>query len=177
MKYLVFLLLFLGGELSGQVAGFSWQDFSLGTPALTFKVPFYPLPQEVSLPQSVADYIRQYDAFYIKEPERGIVVTIMHVIYNDDITADVNGAVQGTIAQWRANNAQVEIQAASLDPISGKNAVRQMGRFVQDGKENRFANVVVGEGSKLWQLIIIVKAGDPNLQKAMDTMLSSLAFK
>lgn len=177
MKYLIFLLFFFSGEITGQVAGFSWQDFSLGTPALTFKVPFHPLPQNAALPQSVTEYIRQYDGYYIKEPDRGIVMTIMFVTYKDEITADVNGAVQGTIAQWRANNAQVEIQAASLDPISGKNAVRQMGRFVQDGKENRFANVVVGEGSKLWQVIIIVKAEDPNLQKAVDLILSSLAFK
>ncbi len=178
MKSIVFLFLVLAGEVFAQTAPvFKWQDFSIGKPALSLKVPMAPKPQNKNIPESVMQTIRTYDGYFIKDETRGLVITMMHVDYSADITADVGGAVQGTISQWKNSGAQVHIRMVSMDPLSGKSAIRQIGTFVQNGQENQFANVVVGEGSKLWQVIIIAKVGDADLRSVMDTMLSSLAFK
>lgn len=163
--------------MTGQQPTFSWQPFSFGSPSLSLSLPGTPLPQQATLPQSVLSRISRYDAYYIKDPTQGIVVTLMHVTYTNDIVADIKGAADGTLSQWEYTGSRVDVLHTFHDEVEGRSRLLQSGLYFVDGQENEFTNIVIGEDEKLWQVIVIIRAGDKYLQQAVEKLINSITFK
>jgi hypothetical protein len=117
-----------------------------------------------------------YDAAYLKDDAKGIVVTMMHLTYSDDVAADGNGAIEGTNGQWESTGTKVAILSTTEAKISGKKAIQQRGKLIQGGQENEYMDVVIVEGSKLWQVVVMVKANDASLKTIMQKITDSLSF-
>jgi hypothetical protein len=166
----------VSGDIFGQHRPFAWQDFSMGSPALSYKMPGKPLPQGTKLPASVATYIKTYDGYYYEDRTRGIVMNMMFVQYTDTITADIANAAEGTFGQWRATGSIVDIQHKALLQISGRQSLVHAGFFQSGGQYNEFNSIVIGDGSKLWQVVVIIRAKDDDLKRTMKTIMDSMKF-
>lgn len=177
MKFLIFFFCIVHGALFSQGITYPWQDFLLGSPALNVRLPDTPMPQSTRLPQSILEKIKRYDGYYIKNENQGIVITLSHVHYAGEITADIRGAVEGSIGQWKATGATVDIKSTLTGSVSGRNGMQVKGTFNADGQDRNFALMVIVEGPKMWQISVLVKANDPDLDQVMQTIIESLIFK
>jgi hypothetical protein len=176
MRILFVLLCFVPALLIGQVSNLVWQNYALGSPALKVKLPGQPSPQEAKLPQQAMSYIKKYDASYLKDDANGIVVTMMYAWYANNVVADGLGAIDGTNNQWENTGTKVAIINTENVKISGKSAVKQMGKLIIGGQEHDYMDIVVVEGSMLWQIIVMVRANDTSLKAVMQKITDSITF-
>lgn len=175
MRFLLIMFSFLPVLSKAQVNG-TWIDFSLGSPALHIKLPGQPSLQKPNIPASVRAYFKQYDGYYLKDKPSGLVITLMAIRYNDDITADGRGALNGTNGQWEQTGMRVAILSTVDKKVSGKKAVYQRGSLIQGEKEHEFMDIVITEGSKMWQIIIMADKAKPDLRDYLQRITDSVTF-
>jgi hypothetical protein len=135
MRILIFLCCLAPVFLSAQGSTTGWLDYSIGSPLLRMKLPGRPQAQEVNLPPGVLQRISKYEASYLKDDPKGVTMSIMHVVYAQDVAADKNGALEGTVGQWEATGSKVAILSTNQTEISGRSAVRQNGKLIMGGQE------------------------------------------
>jgi hypothetical protein len=176
MKYILIILCATSGLLTAQQTPFTWKEFVVGSPAMSIVVPGILIPQDAELPQNVAVYMKKYEAYYLKDEPYGMVITLMHLTYAGEIIADLAGAANGTISQWEATGAKVEIQTFTKLLTDGRNSVVQKGLFTIDGKESIFTNLVIGDGASMWQIVMIVPSKDETMGTTMKRMYDSIRF-
>ena len=153
-----------------------WVDFSMGSPALHINLPVQPSPQKPAIPPSVRAYFKKYEGFYLKDQPKGFVVTMMAIDYNPDIPADGRGAINGTNGQWEKNGAKLAILSTVDKVITGKKAVQQRAQLIQGGLTYEIIDVVITEGNKLWQVIIMADSTKPDLRDDIQRVADSLRF-
>ena len=159
----------------GQGTG-TWQNFSIGNPPMKVLVPGEPTPQNVTLPKTVQDFVKTYQASYY-EDGHGLVITIMHVVYSVDVVADLSGALEGTNGQWKATGSKVAILSTSHNRITGKSSIQERGKLINGGEENDYMDIVIGDGPKLWQVIVMVPSKDAERLKTLQKIVDSITFK
>lgn len=139
-------------------------------------LPGEPTPQNPNLPKSVLDYIKKYEASFY-EDGHGLVVTIMHVVYAVDVVSDLSGALEGTNGQWQTTGSKVAILSTTHNRISGKSSIQQRGKLINGGDENDYMDIVIGEGPKLWQVIVMVPSKDTERLTTLQKIVDSITFK
>lgn len=176
MRILFFLAFFAPVLIHGQGDATTWHAYSFGTPALRLSLPGKPAAQSATLPPAAMAFIQTYEASYINNPGKGYIVTMMHLTYTSDVTADGYGAIEGTNGQWEKVGNKVAILHTSETKVSGKKAILQRGKLIKGGEEHEYVDVVVLEHNKLWQVIVMVKAGNASLKTMMQKITDSMAF-
>jgi len=176
MRFILILFCFTSGLVTAQLTPFTWKEFVVGSPAMSIIVPGVLMPQESELPQSVAAYMKKYEAYYLKDEPYGMVITLMHLTYAGETIADLVGAANGTLSQWEATGAKLEVQTFTKLLTDGRNSILQKGLFTIDGKESIFTNLVIGEGSSMWQIVMIVPSKDETMGATMKRMYDSIRF-
>jgi len=176
MRVLILLLYLFPGLLSAQ-ENFQWQDFSFGNPALSLQLPGIPAPQNTNLPSDVKAFVKEYDAYYHKNEKVGIVITMMHALYANDVQADKMGAIEGTNSQWEATGSRVVISSTTENPISAKSAAQQRGILMNAGREYDYMDIVVVEESKIWKVVVMIPSDDKSLQPVLRKIVDSITFK
>lgn len=153
-----------------------WMDFSIGSPALHINLPAQPSPQKPAIPPSIRAYFKKYEGFYLKDKPSGLVVTMMAIDYNPDIPADGRGAINGTNGQWEQTGMRVAILSTVDKKVTGKKAVYQRGTLIHGEKEHEFMDIVITEGNKLWQVIIMADKAKPALKDYLQRITDSVKF-
>ena len=176
MRFILILFCFTSGLVTAQLTPFTWKEFVVGSPAMSIIVPGVLMPQESELPQSVAAYMKKYEAYYLKDEPYGMVITLMHLTYAGETIADLVGAANGTLSQWEATGAKLEVQTFTKLLTDGRNSILQKALFTIDGKESIFTNLVIGEGSSMWQIVMIVPSKDETMGATMKRMYDSIRF-
>ena len=177
MKYILIFFCCTTAMLTAQQTPFTWKEFVVGSPAMSIVVPGILIPQDAELPQNVAAYMKKYEAYYLKDEPHGMVINLMHLTYAGDIVADLAGAANGTLYQWEATGAKIEVQTFTKLLTDGKNSVLQKGLFNIDGKQSIFTNLVIGDGASIWQIAMIVPSKDETMSTTMNRMIDSIRFK
>jgi hypothetical protein len=176
MKYILIILCATSGLLTAQQSPFTWKEFVIGSPAMSIVVPGILIPQEGGLPQDLAAYVDKYEAFYLKDEAHGMVINLMHITYAGQIMADLTGCANGTLSQWEATGAKLDVQLFTKLITAGKNSVVQKGLFTIDGKESIFTNLVIGDGPSIWQIVMIVPSKNEPMELTMKRMYDSIRF-
>lgn len=175
MKVFLFFLCLVPGFIVGQSKAITWQDFSFGSPALKVKMPGVLTKQQTKLPPKAQEHVSNYEAYYLKDDANGIVITVMHILYAKEL-ADATGAIEGTNGQWESNGTRVAILSTNDIKISGQKAVSQRGKLIIGGQEHDYMDVVVVNGAKLWQVIVMTNAKDTSLKAVMQKITDSMTF-
>ncbi len=175
MRILFFLFCLVPSWLSAQ-SDVQWKKFNFGQPELSVLIPGETAAQNTNLPADAKAFVEAYEAFYHKNTETGVVVTMMYAHYKDDVLSDKHGAVEGTNNQWEATGSRVVILNTSENKISSKSAVQQRGLLLNSGREYDYMDVVIVEGSKIWQLIVMIPSDDQSLQPVMRKIIDSINF-
>lgn len=176
MRFILILFCFSSGMVTAQLTPFTWKEYMVGTPAMSIIVPGILIPQDAELPQGVAVYMKKYEAYYLKDDPFGMVITIMHLTYAGDRIADLVGVANGTLSQWEATGAKIEVQTFTKLLTDGRNSILQKGLFTIDGKESIFTNLVIGDGASVWQTVMIVPSKDETMGATMKRMYDSIRF-
>jgi hypothetical protein len=176
MRVLLFVFCFVPALVFGQGATSAWQGYTIGTPPLALRLPGTPSPQEVDLPPHVINHIKKYIWAYLRDESNDYVITMMHVEYSNDVPADAKGAIEGTNGQWETTGSKVAVLSTTNNKISGKNAMQQRGKLIMGGQEHDYTDIVITEGSKLWQVIVMVRANDAALKTVMQKVVDSISF-
>jgi hypothetical protein len=177
MKYILIILCATSGLLTAQQSPFTWKEFVVGSPAMSIVVPGILIPQEAAIPENIAAYMKKYEAYYLNDDSHGMVITMMHLVYSGEIIADLVGAANGTLNQWEATGAKLDVQTFTKLLTDGKNSILQKGSFSIDGKQSIFTNLVIGDGASMWQIAMIVPAKDETMATTMSRMYDSIRFK
>ncbi len=176
MRGLFFILCSFPFLLTAQ-ENLPWQPFSFGTPVLSMQIPGLPARQNTNLTPDVKAFVKAYDAYYHQNADKGIVITMMHAFYENDVQADKMGAVEGTNNQWEATGSRVVISSTTENTISSRSAVQQSGILFSAGREYDFMDVVIVEGARIWQIIVMVASDDESLQPVLRKVINSVEFK
>lgn len=172
---LLFLSVFLlPAFLTGQVSQEGWVTISVGQPAMQILLPANPTPQKQGLPPAVKTYIKKHEGFYLKDKPKGVVVTISATEYRDDIKADGRGVINGTNGQWQETGTKVAVLSTFDKKVSGKNGVQQRGVLLQNGDETEFIDLVITEGNRMWQVIVMADATQPALRPYLQQIVDSV---
>ncbi len=177
IKITAFIFCFLPILAFGQGTTPGWQEFSLGKPPLSLRLPGIPSTQKAALPAKAMSYISHYEGYYLQDDPGGLVVTIMHVVYANNVIADPKGAAEGTNGQWEATGSKVAVTNTTENKVSGRIALQERGKLLMQGQEHDFMDIIVVEGSKLWQVIIMVPSKNATLKSTMEKIASSVTFK
>ncbi len=175
MKIFLFFLCLVPGILIGQPKSIVWHDFSFGSPVLHVKMPGMLTKQQTKLPPQAQQQVSNYEAYYLKDDPNGIVITVMHILYAS-VVADAKGAIEGTVGQWESTGTKVAILNTTETKISGQKAIMQRGKLIIGGQEHDYMDVVVVNGARLWQVIIMTKANDASLKSVIQKLTDSIAF-
>lgn len=175
MRFFMILISLLPTLAQAQVDA-TWVDFSIGSPALQIKLPGQPALQKPNIPSSVRAYFKQYDGYYLKDKPSGLVITLTAIRYNDDITADGRGALNGTNEQWEKTGMRVAILSTVDKKVTGKKAVYQRGTLIHGEKEHEFMDIVITEGNRMWQIIIMADKAKPALKDYLQRITDSVKF-
>jgi hypothetical protein len=124
----------------------------------------------------VITYIKKYISAYLRDQSNDYVITMMHVEYNNDVPADAKGAIEGTNGQWETTGSKVAVLSTTSNKISGKYSMQQRGKLIMGGQEHDYTDIVITEGSKLWQVIVMVRANDTSLKTVMQKVVDSIDF-
>lgn len=173
---LLFLLFFLVPSLMSAQQNFSWKSFSFGQPALSLQIPGEVQQQNTNLPPDAKVLVRAYDAYFYRNAETGLVVTMMHAQYLEDVEADKLGAVEGTNNQWEGTGSRVVVLSTTENKISGKSAVQQTGHLMNAGREYDFMDVVIVDGAYIWQVIVMIPSDDESMQPTLRKIIDSISI-
>ncbi len=176
MRVLVFFVCLIPALAFGQGATTGWQGYTFGTPALSVRLPGAPLPQEVNLPPHVIPHIKTYISAYLRQESNDYVITLMHVEYSNDVPADAKGALDGTNGQWETTGSKVAVLTTTSNKVSGKYSMQQRGKLIMGGQEHDFTDIVITEGSKLWQVIVMARANNAEMKTLMQKVVDSITF-
>ena len=155
---------------------FPWENFSFGDPALSLQIPGEVKSQNTNLPPDAKVLVRAYDAYYHRNTETGLVITMMHAQYLEDVEADKLGAVEGTNNQWEATGSRVVVLSTTENKMSGKSAVQQTGHLMNAGREYDFMDVVIVDGAYIWQVIVMIPSDDKSLQPTLRKIIDSISI-
>ncbi|HSF89915.1 MAG TPA: hypothetical protein VLA46_10890 [Saprospiraceae bacterium] len=175
MKIFLFFILLVPGIMVGQSKSFAWQDFSFGSPALHAKMPGQLIKQQTKLPPKAQEQVSGYEAHYLKDDHNGVVITVMYALYAS-VVADAKGAIDGTVGQWEATGTKVAILSTTDTKISGQKAIAQRGKLIIGGQEHDYMDVVIVNGARLWQVIVMTRASDASLKAVMQKITDSITF-
>jgi hypothetical protein len=175
MRLLVLILCLSPLCIQAQDA-FQWTNFTFGQPALSVSIPGKVDEQNMNLPPDAKAFVETYEAYYHRNVDNGLVVTMMHAFYKDDVQADKHGALEGTNNQWEATGSRVVIMSTTENKMSSKSAVQQMGVLMNAGREYDFMDVVIVEGAKIWQVIVMIPSDDKSLQPVLRKIVDSISL-
>jgi hypothetical protein len=176
MRILLFLFCISSLAAASQESTPAWQEATIGSPVLKLQLPGSPTPQDTKLPQTVRTHVKAYQSSYLKNVIEGLVVTMMYAEYAPDVVSDAKGAIEGTNSQWETTGVKVAVIGTQDIKVSGRSAIKQQGKLVIGSEEHNFTDIVIVQGNRLWQVIIMAKANNASLQSMSQKIAGSLTF-
>ena len=153
-----------------------WRTYSPGGSQLSLSLPAEPQPMSVEIPEPERARIRQADRYqFALEKFR---VDIWNVLYADGVPTDIQQAAEGAAEGLRRSEGVTEYQdTKTLISRSGRKGMLVTGTFKRDGETMDLHAILLGDGPKLWQVIITHPASDPNGSVAARRILQSVEVK
>ena len=153
-----------------------WRTYSPGGSQLSLSLPAEPQPVGAEIPDSDRAKIRQADRYqFALERFR---VDIWNVLYADGVPTDIQQAAEGAIEGLRQSEGVTEFQdSKTLISRSGKKGMLVTGTFKRADETVDLHAILLGDGPKLWQVIITHPASDQNGSVAARRILQSIEIK
>ena len=153
-----------------------WKTYSPGESQLSLSLPAEPQPVGAEIPDSDRAKIRQADRYqFALERFR---VDIWNVLYADGVPTDIQQAAEGAIEGLRQSEGVTEFQdSKTLISRSGKKGMLVTGTFKRADETVDLHAILLGDGPKLWQVIITHPASDQNGSVAARRILQSIEIK
>lgn len=172
----VVLHLFLHEKTPASVLSAEWQRFTLADSRLSVTLPGEPQPESVTLPQSADSAIKEVHRYTYSLED--FQVGLWDISYIEGAQTDIRRAAEGAATTLRGSKGVTEY-SDKVTPIkrSNRSGVFITGNFKRDGEGMELGAILLGEGPKLWQVVITHPAKDRNGNFAMKKVLDSLEIQ
>ena len=64
----------------------------------------------------------------------------------------------------------------TIQTIKKTGSVTERGKLIMGGQEHDFTDIVITEGSKLWQVIVMARANNAEMKTLMQKVVDSITF-
>lgn len=150
-----------------------WRRYSPGSSQLSLMLPAEPQSQSAEVPQSAAEAISQVNRYGLAVGP--FKVDMWGLSYKEGLPTSIEQAASGVVEALRQSEGVTEYQDTKT-PIdrSGRKGVLVKGRFKRRGEKMELEAVLIGDGPKLWKVIITHPASDRNGFVASQRILDSI---
>lgn len=153
----------------------TWGRYFIGSSNASVELPKQPIAASVPLAESVRSQIAHLDASRVDAGD--IVVLLTYSEYKQKAT-NLDGSVSGAIAQIKASGTKTGIKSSSGKlRVSGKDARMLKLSFQSAGKLVSYSQLFIGDGKKLWQVVVGYPASSKSGAGTAQRILSSVQFK
>ncbi|HKQ05629.1 MAG TPA: hypothetical protein VJ464_10885 [Blastocatellia bacterium] len=150
-----------------------WRRYSPGSSQLSLMLPAEPQSQSAEVPESADEAISRVNRCGLAVGP--FKVDMWDISYKEGLPTSIEQAASGAVEALRQSEEVTEYQDTKT-PIdrSGRKGVLVKGRFKRRGEKMELEAVLIGDGPKLWQVIIIHPASDRNGVIASQRILNSI---
>lgn len=156
---------------------FTWQDFSLGSPSLSIKLPGAAEPMETQIQPSMLDIIQAYYAYDYSDTTHGIFVMLIQTTYANHIHPDFAIIADQTIRDMTSHGALNIHYKTQGTEIEKKKGFRQQGTLEHHGDKMDFTTTVLLDGAHVWKVIVYARTGDAIAKHTAQIINTSMSFK
>ena len=167
----------LSTTTSASVLSGNWKRTAIGSSGLEIELPFALDKQPINLSDTVAGMINTVESF-AHMSDKGFKVITFFSVYKEGIEANLDGAVQGCVAQVQQLQGISDFSWNRTDTIVGnKNAAIVNLQYKLLVYPIRIKAMIVCDGNHLWQLITQYSDDDESGKKASEKILASVEIK
>jgi hypothetical protein len=172
----VVLHLFLHEKTPASILSSEWKMYTPAGTRLSVTLPGEPQPESVGLPESVDDAVKEVRRY--RYSVKDFQVGLWDISYAEGAQTDIQRAAEGAAATLRGSKGVTDYKD-KVTPLtrSNRSGVLITGTFKRDGEGMELGAILLGESSKLWQVIVTHPAKDHNGQIAMKKILDSLEIQ
>ncbi len=152
-----------------------WKRYFIGTSGASVELPKQPQSADVRLSDSIRSQLAQLDASRVDAGD--LVVLLTFSVYKSKAT-NLDGSVSGAIAQMKRGPNRTGLTASSSKlKVAGKDARLLKLKFVSSGKPISYAQLFVGDGKKLWQVVVGYPASNKSGPAVVARIFGSIKFQ
>jgi len=166
--------LFLPGKTPGSVLNHEWQRFTYGKYGLSIESPVRLEKKELEIPEAYKEQVKEIESFYYR-PSRGFQLLITSVLYEEGITANLNGAAVGAMNEL-INQPGVSNVEFKQSPLMNNDVVGLLleGSYNENDIFMRFHCAVYTRQSLMWNVMVTFRDQDEVGKKAAEKVLESI---
>lgn len=149
-----------------------WKIYSPGQSRLSLLLPG--APQTVSVKTPAADpAVRQVDRYQTSVKE--FRVAVWNISYHGEIPADLRKAAEGVAAALKESGEVIDYQETVIPTRRyGRSGMLVSGAFKRNGEERQFRALLLGEGDRLWQVVVDYPSSYSQASSASQRIIDSV---
>lgn len=150
-----------------------WKTYHPGESQLSLSLPGEPQAEHADVPDSIRANVKQVNRY--KYARREFHVAVWDISYVDGVPVDIQKAADGAVSALKQSGSATEYQD-NITPItrSGRSGLLVRASYKRYGERTLIDALLLGDGTKLWQVIITHPASDDNGRIASNTILDSV---
>ena len=155
-----------------------WSMQTYGTSGLSFESPILLVKEDISedLAESIRAVMSKTETYMGMINEEAMMMSNF-AVYQDGIPLNLEQAAQGSVNEMlrSVNGDLIEMTRKDLD-YDGKPAILQEGSAFTNSGSVEFKNLIIMEAPNMWQVSVLHKADEAELQSLASRIISSVAF-
>lgn len=153
-----------------------WKRFSPGGSQLSLMLPGELQSEIADVPETLRDKVKQISRY--KYLDEQFQVAVWDTLYFDGVSTDIQQAAEGARQTIRQSEGVTEYQDNSTRIVrSGRSGLLIRGTFRRYGEELEIEAILLGDGPRLWQVIITHPASDSDARVASKRVLDSVSLE
>lgn len=153
-----------------------WKRYAPGGAPLSLLLPSEPRLENTGISEVSGGTLKQAERYHLSIEK--IQVALWNITYADGVSTDIGRAADGAAEALRQSRGVTEYQDERKPIVrSGRQGVLVTGRFARDGEKMSIEAALLGEGEKLWQVIITRPAADRNGSLVSKRILDSIQIE
>jgi hypothetical protein len=163
-------------KLSPAVNRSEWRRYSPGGSQLSLMLPGEPQLENVDAPTNLQDKVKQITRY--KWSSGDLQIAVWDITYFDGVSTDIHQAAEGAGQALRQSEGVTEYRE-NRTPIgrSGRSGLLINGAFKRYDKEMELEAILLGDGPRLWQVIVTHPASDADMRAASRSVLDSVSLE
>jgi len=153
-----------------------WKRYSPGGSRLSLALPGEPQSENVNVPETLRAKVKQISRY--KYSDEQLQVAVWDTLYFDEVSTDIQQATEGARQTMRHSEGVTEYTDSST-PIarSGRSGLLVTGTFKRYGEAMEIEAILLGDGPRLWQVIVTHPASGHDLTAESKRILDSVSLE
>ena len=153
-----------------------WRRYSPGNSIFSLLLPGEPQTESVKVPEPVRAKVKQIDRFKLSAGE--FQVAVWATYYVEGMSADIRQAADSAVSSFRESPGITDyIGNTNEITRSGRSGMLVTGTFKRRGERMAIEAILLGDGPRLWQVIVTCPASDRDASTASRRVLDSVKIE